>query len=180
MHRGWCPFIELNILYNNDASKLLFVKFLKCPFGPGVRLVMCWHVPIMKIKSSPDKQDPSSAEDNFGTPFKQRKLPAAHQCSERQQDICVFAAMTGEVDEGKRQWFFTEPRGIGDGVRTWRWMYEAKNLLAITCFLELFEWPFWPWLQTIPVLNTPLVQTWHGNGQPAVFCKENNFEEAFR
>ena len=32
---------------------------------------------------------------------------------------------------------FPEPRGIRDGVRIWRWMYEANTLLEISCILEL-------------------------------------------
>ena len=34
IHWGWCLFIELNILCTHDASNLLYVMFLKCPFCP--------------------------------------------------------------------------------------------------------------------------------------------------
>lgn len=42
--------------------------------------------------------------DIFGMTFKERKLPATLQGSERQrQDIGVFATIKGEVDVEKRQ-----------------------------------------------------------------------------
>ena len=67
------------------------------------KLALCWYSPIWQRRTSPAKSDPSSTENTFSIPFKQRKLPAAHQCSEgKRQDICVFAKMIGEFDVGKR------------------------------------------------------------------------------
>ena len=68
---------------------------------------------------------------------------------------------------------FPEQRRIGDGVRIWKWVYEATTLKAISCFLEFFQWPF------CPVLFFPLVKTRKCHTQTAIYRKENTFEVPF-
>ena len=66
--------------------------------------IMSLYSLVLQRRISHAKSDVSSTENNFGMPFKQRKLPATHKCSERKrQDIGLFAIMIGEFDVGKRQ-----------------------------------------------------------------------------
>ena len=46
-------------------------------------LSSCWYSLIFQRRTSHAKSGSSSTENTFGMPLKQRKLPVAHQCSER-------------------------------------------------------------------------------------------------
>ena len=90
-------------------------------------IALCWHALIMQRSTSHTRSDPSSKENIFGMPFKERKLPSPHQYSERKKkDIGLFVIMIGEVDVGKRQgWLFWTKR-------LWRW----SNLLFSGVFCD--------------------------------------------
>ena len=64
----------------------------------------CFLCPILKRRSFHDKSYYSSKENTLGLPFKQWKLPAPNQGSEKKrQDIGIFAISIGEVYVGNRQ-----------------------------------------------------------------------------
>ena len=124
---GWCSFIELNILCTHYASRLLFVTFVECHLWHlpwSYELAMSWYNLKLQRRFSPAKSDTFSIENTFGMPFKQRKILAANQCSERKrQDIGVFAIMIGEVNVGNRQGWFSWAK------RHWGWrLYTEVNM----------------------------------------------------
>ena len=146
LHWGWCQFIELNILCKLDASKLLLVMFVKCPFCPGC-LALWWYSLIWQRRTSHIKSDPSSTENTFGMPFKKRNLPLAHQCSERErQYMGVLAIVIGEVDLGLRQGWFSWAK------RHWGWSpYSEVNVWNICIACNLLSSGF-VWMAILPCL----------------------------
>ena len=155
-HWGWCLSIELNIFCNHDASKLL----LWCLENIHFALVLqTWYVltfPDIAKKDSPAISDPSSTENNFGMPFKERKLPATHQCSERKrQDIGVFAIMIGDIALGKspgwlswakRHWGLVQYTEVNEG---------SNHVYCSILFSGVISMAILPWFYELALFLCP-------------------------
>ena len=144
MHWGWCLFIELNILCTHDASKILFVTLVKCPFGPGHKNFLCADIPqyckagfLLPNQTLPLQRTLLECLSRKGNSLmhtsaqrgRGRTLPSLTQWQEN---------FMWERGKG----VFPVPQGIGVGVHLGRWMSKATTLLPNPCFLEFLWLPF--------------------------------------
>ena len=154
-HWGWCLFIELNILCNLEAPKLLLWRLGKVHFALVVQTRNVLLFPDISKKDSPAKSDHSSTENTFGMPSKQRKHSATHQCSgEEETAIGVFAIMIWKFDVGKRPGWLCWTKwhwgwSLYKEVNEWSihvacyLVYSGDTSLAIMpCLNELAIWSF--------------------------------------
>ena len=123
-----------------------------------VEFVRCCLYLILKRRSSHAKSDYSSNENMLGLPFKKWKLPAPNQCSEKRQDIGIFA-ISIEVYVGNRQ-------GLLSWAKT-HWgqsPYTKLNVLSNQntsklLFSGVCEMAILPWLYELDMCwFSPLVQ----------------------
>ena len=141
------------------------------------KLAVWWYYPIMKIKTSHAKSNYSSKEYTFSVSFKQWKLPAPNQCSERKRQVIdLFAIMIGEVDVGKRQGWLSWAKN------NWGWcLYTEENILSNhdasnLLYSGVLGMAFLPWLYELAISCFSLLMIRrHCHENTEVPWKENMF-----
>ena len=181
-HWGWCLFIELNILCNLEAPKLLLWRLGKVHFALVVQTRNVLIFPDISKKDSPAISDHSSTENTFVMPSKQRKHSATHQCSGEEETghwcLCHNDRRHCFGKESRVAFLSQGALGIGSIYRgEWR---KQPCLLQYLVFWSYFNGHSALVLWTSPVPLSLLVQTRHGLAQSAISWKENMFEVLFR
>ena len=179
---GWCPFIELIILCKHDASKLLFVKYVKCPFFPVGTNYLCADIPrywkegLLMSNLTPPLQrtlfECLSRKDNpCHTPML-REEEAGHWC------LCHN---DGRILHGKEaRVVFLSKEDLGMVSVYWSECAKQKWSFQYLVFWSLCdEHSTWLYKPALCCFSTP-VQARHGQAQSAISWKENMFEVPFR
>ena len=139
MHWVWCLIIELNVLSNQDASKLLFSVVCEITILPSLyKLAMCCFSPLVQRRLCHAKSKFFWKENIFGVPFKQWKVSAPNPGSERKrQPICTFAIIKGESGWEKCKCSFPEQIHIRTGIWSQTWIHCWNSMLANSCLWSL-------------------------------------------
>ena len=158
MHWGWCPFIEVNILCTEDASKLLFRSLWNVHFALVIQISSVLIVPNIANK------DFSCQIRSF---LYREPCWNAFQAKE---SLCCTPALR---KEGAGHWFLCRnDRRIRCGNEVWwhSWarshggwsLYIEVNVKALTllalCFVEFLQWQFCLFIRRSPVQFSPMCQ----------------------
>ena len=133
----------------------LAVMFRKYLFCPGRTNLVCADIPWYCKEGFSCHIRPST-ENNFGMPFKERKLPATHQCSERKrQDISVFAIMIGDIALGKSPGWLSWAKGHWGLVKYTEVNEGSNHVYFNLLFSGVIAMAILPWFYELALFLCP-------------------------